>query len=142
MCVTQQAGSTSRMDDARALLGAVASVSLAVGAISIMNTMLVAVAERTREIGLRRAIGALRRDILWQFLAESMLLALLGGFVGVGLGIALALSIAEWGGLPVAINTAGLLLSLAAAGAAGVGAGVLPALKAARLPPIDALRSE
>jgi putative ABC transport system permease protein len=123
-------------------LGAVASVSLAVGAISIMNIMLVAVAERTREIGLRRAVGALRRDILWQFLTESMLLALLGGVVGAGLGVALALAVAEWGGLPVAIDTGGLLLALAAAGAAGVGAGVLPALKAARLAPIDALRSE
>ena len=123
-------------------LGAVASVSLAVGAISIMNIMLVAVAERTREIGLRRAIGALRRDVLWQFLTESMLLALLGGVVGVGLGVALALSIGKWGGLPVAINTGGLLLSLGAAAAAGIGAGVLPALKAAHLPPIDALRSE
>jgi putative ABC transport system permease protein len=123
-------------------LGAVASVSLAVGAISIMNIMLVAVAERTREIGLRRAIGALRRDVLWQFLTESMLLALLGGVVGVGLGVALALSIAQWGELPVAINTGGLLLSLGAAAAAGIGAGVLPALKAARLAPIDALRSE
>jgi putative ABC transport system permease protein len=123
-------------------LGAVASVSLAVGAISVMNIMLVAVAERTREIGLRRAVGALRRDIMWQFLTEALLLALFGGVVGVVLGVALSLAIAEWGGLPVAIGAGGLLLSLGAAAAAGVCAGVLPALKAAGLTPIDALRAE
>lgn len=123
-------------------LGAVASVSLAVGAISVMNIMLVAVAERTREIGLRRAVGALRRDIMWQFLTEALLLALLGGVVGVVLGVALSLAIAEWGGLPISIGAGGLLLSLGAAAAAGVGAGVLPALKAAGLTPIDALRAE
>jgi len=123
-------------------LGAVASVSLVVGAVSVMNIMLVAVAERTREIGLRLAVGARRRDILWQFLTEALLLALLGGAVGLMLGMLLSLAVARWGGLPVAIGPGALLLSLGAAAAAGLAAGVLPALKAARLTPIDALRSE
>jgi putative ABC transport system permease protein len=123
-------------------LGAVASVSLAVGAISVMNIMLVAVAERTREIGLRMAVGALRRDIMWQFLTESLLLALLGRLTGVGLAIGLSLLIAQGGGLPVVIKPWALAVSLGAAGIAGVMAGILPALKAAGLTPIHALRAE
>ena len=123
-------------------LGAVASVSLLVGAVSVMNIMLVAVAERTREIGLRLAVGARRRDILWQFLTEALLLAVLGGTVGLVLGVLLSLALARWGGLAVAIGPTALLLSLGAAAAAGLAAGVLPALRAARLPPIEALRSQ
>ena len=89
-------------------LGAIASVSLVVGAVSVMNTMLVAVAERTREIGLRLAVGARRRDILWQFLTEALLLALLGGATGLVLGVLLSLAIARWGGLAVVIGPAAL----------------------------------
>ncbi len=95
-------------------LGAVASVSLVVGAISVMNTMLVAVAERTREIGLRMAMGASRRDILWQFLTEALLLALLGGTTGTALGIVVSLAIAQWGDLPVHFHAAAPLFALLA----------------------------
>ena len=124
------------------LLAAVASVSLVVGGIGIMNIMLVTVTERTREIGLRLAVGAREWDMLLQFLTEATTLALLGGIVGVLAGIAFSVFIAELGGWPVVINVANIVLAMAFAGAVGCFFGFYPARKAARMDPIDALRYE
>ena len=124
------------------LLAAVASVSLAVGGIGIMNIMLVTVAERTREIGLRLAVGARPRDMLLQFLTEATTLALLGGILGVLVGIALSVLIAELASWPVVIDVANALLAMAFAGAVGCFFGFYPARKAARMDSIDALRYE
>jgi putative ABC transport system permease protein len=124
------------------LLAAVASVSLLVGGIGIMNIMLVSVTERTREIGLRRAVGARRQDILSQFLVEAITLALLGGGIGVFVGIGAAVVLAGIGGWPVLIDLASVLLAIAFAGLVGVFFGLYPAHHAARLDPIVALRYE
>jgi putative ABC transport system permease protein len=124
------------------LIAAVASISLAVGGISIMNTMLVSVAERTREIGLRMAVGARRRDILNQFLVEAMLLALLGALVGTVLGVVAAAVIARYGEWPVLINPTVVLLACGSTGLVGIVFGALPAIRASRLDPMVALRSE
>jgi putative ABC transport system permease protein len=124
-------------------LGAIAGISLLVGGIGIMNIMLVSVTERTREIGIRKAIGALKRDILIQFLIESLSICVLGGLVGIGLGIASATVI---GGLMeelTAVVTAGsVAMSFGFAVAVGVIFGLYPAWRAASLRPIDALRYE
>jgi putative ABC transport system permease protein len=124
------------------LLAAVASVSLVVGGIGIMNIMLVTVTERTREIGLRLAVGARERELLLQFLTEATTLALLGGIVGVLVGIAFSVFIAELGGWPAVINISNVLLAMGFAGAVGCFFGFYPARKAARMEPIDALRYE
>ncbi len=124
------------------LLTAVASISLVVGGIGIMNTMLAAVTERTREIGLRQAIGARRRDVRNQFLVESVLLCLLGGLAGVALGVAAAAAFADLAGWPILVSPAVVLLAVAFAGTVGMFFGLYPAHKAARLDPIEALRFE
>jgi putative ABC transport system permease protein len=124
-------------------LGAIAGISLLVGGIGIMNIMLVTVTERTREIGLRKAIGAKRRDILLQFLVESMTLALVGGLIGVALGVSGALLIAGFSTqfaprvVPVTI-----FLSTGMSALVGLVAGLYPAVRASRLNPIEALRYE
>jgi putative ABC transport system permease protein len=123
-------------------LAAVASVSLVVGGISIMNIMLVSVTERTREIGLRQAVGARRCDIRNQFLIEAAMLCLLGGFTGIALGIGVAIAIAELVGWPIFISPLAVLVAFAFAGAVGVFFGFYPAHKASRLDPIEALRFE
>jgi putative ABC transport system permease protein len=124
------------------LLAAVASVSLVVGGIGIMNIMLVTVTERTREIGLRRAVGARQRDVLAQFLVEAATLALFGGVLGAILGIAAAAAIATLLQWHVIIDLGALLLAISVAGTVGVFFGYYPAAKAARLDPIVALRYE
>jgi putative ABC transport system permease protein len=124
------------------LLIAVASVSLVVGGISIMNIMLVSVTERTREIGLRMAVGARRRDIRWQFLIEALTLALVGGLVGALLGAAAAIAIAWEAGWPILISPWAIILACGFAGFVGISFGLYPAHRAARLDPIVALRFE
>jgi len=124
------------------LLIAVASVSLVVGGISIMNIMLVSVTERTREIGLRMAVGAARSDIRWQFLIEAVTLALVGGFVGAVLGAAAAVGIALKAGWPILISPWAIILACGFAGFVGIAFGLYPARRAARLDPIVALRYE
>jgi putative ABC transport system permease protein len=124
------------------LLAAVASVSLLVGGIGIMNIMLVSVTERTREIGLRMAVGARTRDILGQFLVEAVTLSLIGGLVGVTLGIGAAIAIASIAGWHISISPEAVALAVAFAFAIGVFFGFYPARKAARLNPVEALRFE
>ena len=124
------------------LLAAVASVSLLVGGIGIMNIMLVSVTERTREIGLRMAVGARTRDILGQFLVEAVTLSLIGGLVGVGLGIGTSVVIAELAGWRIVLSPQAIGLAVAFAFIIGVFFGFYPARKAARLNPVEALRFE
>jgi putative ABC transport system permease protein len=124
------------------LLAAVASVSLLVGGIGIMNIMLVSVTERTREIGLRMALGARTRDILGQFLVEAVTLSLIGGLIGVALGIAGAMAIAGFAGWRIVLSPTAVALAVAFAFAIGVFFGFYPARKAARLSPVEALRFE
>ena len=121
---------------------ALVAISLVVGGIVIMNIMLVAVTERTREIGIRKALGARRSDLTMQFLSEAVVLSLFGGFVGVVAGIAVAFLIRAATPLPAAIQPWSILLSLAVASSVGLFFGVYPATRAARLDPIVALRQE
>jgi putative ABC transport system permease protein len=124
------------------LLAAIASVSLVVGGIGIMNIMLVSVTERTREIGLRMAVGARGRDILLQFLVEAVTLALIGGLVGVALGVGASFAVGHFAGWRTEMNAAAIVLAVSFAGAIGVFFGFYPARMAAQLAPIDALRHE
>ena len=124
------------------LLGAVAAVSLLVGGIGIMNIMLVSVTERTREIGLRLAIGALEREVLLQFLIEAVVLSALGGLVGVVIATAASWGLAAVMGVPFLFNPAINLLSLLFSAAIGVVFGYFPARRAAQMDPIEALRHE
>jgi len=133
------ASATSKM--LTTLLAAIAGVSLLVGGIGIMNIMLVSVTERTREIGIRMAVGGRKRDILFQFLTESVILSIMGGILGIGLAF-LVCRIMSSVGIPTAINPLVIIASTLFAALVGVVFGYYPALKAARLYPIDALRYE
>ena len=124
------------------LLGSIASISLLVGGIGIMNIMLVSVTERTREIGIRLAVGAKQKDILWQFLVEALTLSLSGGVVGIVLGLVGAQLVSTTAGWPLLISWDAVALAVAFAGAVGIFFGFYPARKAAQLDPIQALRYE
>ncbi|MEW6032233.1 MAG: ABC transporter permease [Bacillota bacterium] len=124
------------------LLGSIAGISLLVGGIGIMNIMLVSVTERTREIGIRKAVGARSRDILAQFLVESVLISVIGGLIGIGLGVLGSGAISRLGGVPSLVSAGWVVVAFGFAAAVGVFFGIYPAMKAARLDPIQALRHD
>ena len=124
------------------VLVAIAAISLLVGGIGVMNIMLVSVTERTREIGLKKAIGAKKHSILAQFLTEASVLTSIGGIIGVGIGIALAQLISRIASVPVAISSLSIVVSVVFSMVVGIVFGLIPSIKAANLNPIDALRYE
>jgi putative ABC transport system permease protein len=123
-------------------LGAIAGISLVVGGIGIMNIMLVSVTERTREIGLRKAIGAKRSDILAQFLIEAIVISIIGGLIGIGLGAGVSFLIANLADFETVVTPGAIILATSFSIAVGLFFGIYPATRAARLSPIDALRYE
>jgi putative ABC transport system permease protein len=122
------------------LLGAIASISLLVGGIGIMNIMLVSVTERTREIGIRMAIGARERDILLQFLLEAIVISVVGCFIGLAIGVGGAVLVNMFTQSPVIISGSSVLIAFSVAATVGIFFGFYPARKAAQLNPIEALR--
>ena len=124
------------------LLGGIAAVSLLVGGIGIMNIMLVSVTERTREIGTRLAIGALGREVLWQFLVEAVVLSTIGGLLGIAFGLGLSLGATRYLELPYVVAPGIVVGAFVFSAVVGIVFGFLPARKAARLNPIEALRHE
>jgi putative ABC transport system permease protein len=138
--IAEAAASTTRIMSM--LLGAIAAISLVVGGIGIMNIMLVSVTERTREIGIRMAIGARRRDVLWQFLIEALTLSLIGCGIGLVLGIGGAALVESFAGLPIEVTLASVLMAVSVSFLIGVFFGFYPARRAASLDPIEALRSQ
>ena len=123
-------------------LGSIAAISLLVGGIGIMNIMMVSVTERTREIGIRKALGATFQNIMMQFLIESIVIGVIGGLMGVAVGVGIALAIAKTGLFQTVITAAPILISFSFSVGIGLFFGIYPARKAARLDPIEALRYE
>lgn len=124
------------------VLGSIAAISLLVGGIGIMNIMLATVSERTREIGIRRALGARKRDIIIQFLSETLILTLSGGLLGLALGSLLPLLVTHFGNMPTVITGSSMVLSFGISGVIGVIFGLYPAYRAANMDPIESLRHE
>ncbi len=124
------------------VLGSIAAISLLVGGIGIMNIMMATVSERTREIGIRRALGAKKRDIVFQFLSETLLLTLSGGVLGIILGSAIPLLVTHFGQMRTVITTSSLLLAFGISAAVGITFGLYPAYRAANMDPIESLRHE
>ena len=136
----RQAASTKRIFSI--VLGSIAAISLLVGGIGIMNIMLASVSERTREIGIRRALGARRRDIVLQFLSETVLLTLVGGILGMALGAAIPFLVQHFAAMPTKITGGSLVLAFGISAAVGVTFGLYPAYRAANMDPIESLRHE
>lgn len=124
------------------MLGGIAAISLVVGGIGIMNIMLVVVTERTREIGVRKAIGAREEHILLQFLVESIIVSVFGGLLGLGLGVAVAKAVNKFSPMPAVVDANSAILAMSLASLVGVFFGLYPAWRAARLDPVEALRYE
>jgi macrolide transport system ATP-binding/permease protein len=124
------------------LLATIAAISLVVGGVGIMNIMLVSVTERTREIGLRKAVGATPRDILVQFLTETVVVSVTGGVIGILLGVLATMAMSTFAGWTVSVSSDAILLAVAFSAGVGLVFGIYPARKAARLNPIEALRYE
>ena len=140
LALLKQAEATKRTFNI--VLGSIAGISLLVGGIGIMNIMLASVTERTREIGIRRAIGAKRKQIIYQFLIETVVLSTTGGLIGLGIGIVIPALIRYFSGMPTVITTNGVLLPLFVSMAIGIVFGIYPAMNAAQVDPIIALRHE
>ena len=140
LALLKQAEATKRTFNV--VLGSIAGISLLVGGIGIMNIMLASVTERTREIGIRRAIGAKRRQIIGQFLIETTVLSVVGGLIGIGFGLVVPWLITRFAGMPTVVPAYGVVLSLCISAAIGIVFGLYPAVRAAGLDPIEALRHE
>ena len=140
LALLKQAEATKRTFNI--VLGSIAGISLLVGGIGIMNIMLASVTERTREIGIRRAIGAKRRQIIYQFLIETVVLSMAGGLVGLSIGVLIPFMITYFSDMPTVITLRGILLPLVISMAIGILFGLYPAMNAARVDPIVALRHE
>jgi putative ABC transport system permease protein len=140
LALLKQAEATKRTFNI--VLGSIAGISLLVGGIGIMNIMLASVTERTREIGIRRAIGAKRRQIIYQFLIETVVLSMAGGLVGLGIGVLIPFMITHFSRMPTVITLRGIVLPLVISMAIGILFGLYPAMHAARVDPIVALRHE
>ena len=140
LALLKQAEATKRTFNI--VLGSIAGISLLVGGIGIMNIMLASVTERTREIGIRRAIGAKRRQIIIQFLIETVVLSIIGGLIGIGMGITIPTLITYFAGMPTVITPASIILPLVISFVIGLIFGLYPAMRAAKVDPIVALRHE